>query len=147
MVRIMTIEDFDEVHALWMSISGFGIRSIDDSLDGISFFLKRNPNTSAVAIEDGHIVGAILCGHDGRRACLYHVCVSMRYRRRGIGHSMVNFCLEALKKEHINKVFLNAFVTNVGGNAFWRRLGWTDRKDMNYYDLTLNENNITIFNK
>ena len=80
MVRVMTIEDYDEVYALWMSIKGFGIRSIDDSKEGIEIFLKRNPTTCCVDVEDGKIVGAILCGHDGRRACLYHVCVSEQYR-------------------------------------------------------------------
>ena len=78
MVRVMTIEDYDEVYALWMSIKGFGIRSIDDSKEGIEIFLKRNPTTCCVDVEDGKIVGAILCGHDGRRACMYHVCVPDR---------------------------------------------------------------------
>ncbi len=32
-----------------------------------SVSLKRNPTTSVVAVEDDKIVGAILCGHDGRR--------------------------------------------------------------------------------
>ena len=61
-IRVMTIEDFDQVHALWMSIKGFGIRSVDDSKEGVERFLKRNPTTSVVAEEDGKIVGAILCG-------------------------------------------------------------------------------------
>ena len=69
-IRVMKIEDFDRVHALWMSIKGFGIRSVDDSREGVERFLKRNPTTSVVAEEDGKIVGAILCGHDGRRGCL-----------------------------------------------------------------------------
>ena len=30
MVRMMTIEDYDQVRALWMTIKGFAIRSIDD---------------------------------------------------------------------------------------------------------------------
>ena len=79
-IRVMTIEDFDQVHALWMSIKGFGIRSVDDSKEGVERFLKRNPTTSVVAEEDGKIVGAILCGHDGRRGCLYHVCVDVNHR-------------------------------------------------------------------
>ncbi len=145
MVRKMTIEDYEEVFALWNSIDGFGIRTIDDSFEGIDMFLKRNPNTSAVDVEDNKIVGAILCGHDGRRACLYHVCVSKDYRRHGIGKKMVNFCLERLKEEKICKVCLNAFVTNEVGNAFWQRMGWTLRDDMNYYDHTINENNLTEF--
>ena len=67
MVRLMTIEDYEEVHALWMKIKGFAIRSIDDSREGVELFLRRNPTTSVVAVEDGRIVGAILCGHDGRQ--------------------------------------------------------------------------------
>ncbi|WP_026651676.1 GNAT family N-acetyltransferase [Butyrivibrio proteoclasticus] len=145
MVRVMTMDDYEEVYKLWNSIHGFGIRSLDDSREGIEIFLKRNPTTSAVAIEDGKIVGAILCGHDGRRACLYHVCVSEKYRMHGIGKKMVNFCCEQLKKEKINKVCLNAFVTNTVGNRFWQKMNWNLRSDMNYYDLALNEDNKTIF--
>ena len=104
MVRVMTPEDYDAVYALWMSIHGFGIRSMDDSREGIEIFLKRNPTTSAVDVEDGKIVGAVLCGHDGRRGCLYHVCVSEQYRRHGIGKKMVEFCVQALQAERINKV-------------------------------------------
>ena len=145
MVRTMKLEDFEQVHDLWMSIKGFGIRSVDDSREGIEVFLKRNPTTSVVAEEDGRIVGAILCGHDGRRGCLYHVCVEKGYRRRGIGKAMVVYCMNALKSEHINKVSLIAFTQNDIGNAFWNCIGWTKREDLNYYDFTLNEDNITTF--
>ncbi len=146
-VRTMTIEDFDQVHALWMTISGFAIRSIDDSRKGVERFLRRNPTTSVVAEEDGKIVGSILCGHDGRRGCLYHVCVHKDYRMRGIGKAMVVYAMNALKAEEISKVSLIAFTRNDIGNAFWNRIGWTRRLDLNYYDFTLNEKNITEFNK
>ena len=145
MVRVMKIEDYNEVFALWNSIDGFGIRTIDDSKEGIEMFLTRTPTPSAVDVEDGQIVGAILCGHDGRRASFYHVCVRKDYRRHGIGKEMVEFCKERLKEEKICKVSLNAFVTNKVGNAFWQRMGWTLRDDMNYYDFALNENNLTEF--
>ena len=145
MLRVMTIDDYDQVYALWKTIKGFGIRSVDDSREGIRRFLKRNPSTSVVAEEDGKIVGAILCVHDGRRGCLYHVCVDPAYRMRGIGKSMVVFAMEALKKEEINKVSLIAFTKNDIGNAFWKEIGWTKRQDLNYYDFTLNEENIIAF--
>ncbi len=145
MIRVMTIEDYDEVYALWKKIRGFGIRSVDDSREGIDRFLRRNPTTSVVAIEDDRVVGAILCGHDGRRGCFYHVCVDENYRMRGVGKSMVVYAMEALKKEKINKVSLIAFTKNDIGNAFWKEIGWTKREDLNYYDFTLNEENITAF--
>ena len=130
-----------------MTISGFAIRSIDDSRIGVERFLRRNPTTSVVALEDGKIVGSILCGHDGRRGCLYHVCVHRDYRMRGIGKAMVVFAMNALKAEEISKVSLIAFTKNDIGNAFWNQIGWTKRLDLNYYDFTLNENNITKFNQ
>lgn len=147
MIRPMTIDDYDEVHNLWMTIKGFGIRSVDDSREGVERFINRNPGLSVVAIEDGKVVGAILCGHDGRRGCLYHVCVDPAYRMHGIGKAMVVMAMNALKEEHINKVSLIAFTQNDIGNAFWKCIGWTKREDLNYYDFTLNEANITEFNK
>ncbi len=146
-VRTMTTADYEGVHDLWMTIKGFAIRSIDDSKEGVERFLARNPETSVVAVADGKIVGAILCGHDGRRGCLYHVCVHEAYRMRGIGKAMVVFCMEKLKAEQISKVSLIAFTANDIGNAFWRQIGWTKREDLNYYDFVLNEKNITEFNK
>lgn len=147
MIRVMTIDDYDGVYSLWTSIQGFAIRSIDDSKEGVESFLKRNPTTSVVAVEDRKIVGAILCGHDGRRGCFYHVCVHPEFRRKGIGKEMVVFCMNALKAEKINKVSLIAFTKNDIGNAFWKQIGWTKREDLNYYDFTLNDENIVKFNE
>lgn len=147
-IRAMTPEDYEGLRALWMTIRGFGIRSLDDSREGVERFLTRNPGISVVAVsEEGVIVGGILCGHDGRRGCLYHVCVREDCRRLGIGKAMVVFCMNALGAEGINKVSLIAFTRNDIGNAFWRQIGWTRREDLNYYDFTLNEANITAFNQ
>lgn len=147
MVQVMTIEDYDEVYALWKSIRGFAMRSVDDSREGVDRFLRRNPTTSVVAKCDGKVVGAILCGHDGRRGCLYHVCVNPAYRLRGIGKEMVVFAMEALHKEGISKVSLIAFTENDIGNAFWKTIGWNERLDLNYYDFVLNKENIIAFNQ
>ena len=144
-IREMKIEDYDQVFALWKTIKGFGIRSVDDSREGIERFLKWNPGLSVVAEEKGMIVGAILCGSDGRRGCLYHVCVHKDFRRQGIGKTMVIWCMEKLRELQINKVSLIAFTKNDVGNAFWKEIGWTKREDLNYYDFTLNEKNITAF--
>ncbi|WP_455714439.1 GNAT family N-acetyltransferase [Anaerosporobacter sp.] len=144
MIRKMIIEDYDKVYKLWTSIEGFAIRSLDDSYEGIERFLKRNPNTSVVYEENNEIIGAILCGHDGRQGCFYHVCVDKNHRNRGIGHEMVKIALDALKEEKINKVNLVAFTQNEVGNTFWSELGWQFRKDLNNYDFTIREDKITV---
>ena len=146
-IREMKASDYEAVKALWMTIKGFAIRSIDDSREGVQKFIARNPGLSTIAVEDDHVVGAILCGHDGRRATLYHVCVEEPYRKRGIGKAMVVRCMQELQKEGINKVALIAFTHNDVGNAFWKEIGWTERKDLNYYDFTLNTENIVRFNE
>jgi len=146
-IRTMTIEDYDAVYALWKTIRGFGLRSIDDSREGTKRFLLRNPGTSVVAELEGRIIGSILCGHDGRTGCFYHVCVDERYRRQGIGKQMAAAAMRALQEEQINKVSLIAFKKNEIGNQFWNGFGWTRRADANCYDFVLNEENITRFNE
>ena len=146
-LRPMVIEDYEQVYDLWNGIHGFAMRSIDDSREGVERFLKRNTGISVVAECGDKIVGAILCGHDGRRGCMYHVCVHENYRKHGIGKAMAVFCMNALKEEHINKVNIIAFKSNELGNSFWKEEGWTIREDLNYYDFTLNEDNITRFNQ
>ena len=141
----MSEDDYDDVHALWMTIRGFGIRALDDSREDIGRFILRNPTTSVVAKADGRIIGSILCGSDGRQGALYHVCVAQEYRRRGIGTHMVGYCMHKLKEMGINKVSLIAFTANDAGNAFWKQIGWTRKSDVNYYEFVLNEKNITRF--
>lgn len=144
----MKISDYPKVRALWMKIPGFAIRSIDDSEEGVSRFLKRNPDTCVVAADgaDGRIVGSILCGSDGRFATFYHVCVDPDYRRMGIGRMMVNACIQALRKEKINTIHLTAFQDNELGNSFWSGMGWRKQENVNRYELKINEENITRFN-
>ena len=145
-IRSMVIGDYEQIRSLWNTIHGFAIRSIDDSQEGVRRFIERNPGISVVATLEDQVIGAILCGHDGRRGCLYHVCVHPDHRLQGIGRQMVVFCMQKLKAEKINKVSLIAFTKNDIGNAFWKEIGWTKREDLNYYDFTLNEDNIVRFN-
>ena len=60
-IREMTIEDYGQVYELWTEIKGFGIRTVDDSREGVERFLRRNPTTSVVAVQNGRIIGNILC--------------------------------------------------------------------------------------
>ena len=145
-IRTMEESDYEEVYELWTTIHGFAMRSLDDSKEGILKFIKRNPNTSVVAVVDGKIVGSILAGHDGRHGSFYHVCVHEDYRKHGIGKAMVTSAMIRLKNEGINKVQLVAFSGNEIGNHFWHAEGWRERGDYNTYDFVLNDENIIKFN-
>jgi ribosomal protein S18 acetylase RimI-like enzyme len=141
-IRVMTIEDYDSVYKLWSNTAGIGIRSLDDSREGISKFLLRNPASNFVALMNNEIVGVILSGHDGRRGYIYHALVTADFRGQGIGKALTEAVYAALKEEGINKIGLVVFKNNEIGNPFWKSQGWEQRTDLNYYNKSINMNNI-----
>jgi len=44
-LRKMTIDDYEAVYNLWINTPGMGLNNLDDSYEGISKYLVRNPNT------------------------------------------------------------------------------------------------------
>lgn len=135
----MTISDYPDLFTLWKNTPNMGLRSLDDSKEGISAFLKRNPNTSFTAYEDGQLVGAILCGHDGRRGYIYHTVVLPKYRNRGIASSLVEMAVNALKEEGITRVCLNVMETNEQGKSFWLGKGWEKKDFLGFYSKSVTE--------
>ncbi len=140
-IRPMQLKDYEKVYALWTGTAGMGMRSLDDSFEGIQKFLQRNPGISFVAEEREELVGVLLCGHDGRRGYIYHAAVRSDCRKQGIGRALVDASLKALKAEGIHKVALVAFKTNELGNAFWESEGFEERKDLIYRNKSLNNEN------
>lgn len=138
-IRKMVIEDYNAVYELWSNIPGMGLNDKDDSFDGISRYIKRNPDTSFVALCENKFVGAILAGHDGRRGFIYHSAVLPEYRKQGIGKTLVEKALDELKEQGISKVGLLAFSANESGNQFWKRMGFGSRDDCTYRDKILVE--------
>ena len=138
--RVMTPDDYDRVYALWMSCKNMGFNNVDDSREGITRYLKRNPNTSFVAeMPGGRIAGVVLAGHDGRRGFIHHMAVAEDCRRQGIATVLLRRALEALKAEGISKTALLVFNRNEAGNAFWERQGFTARTDVTYRNRALTE--------
>jgi putative acetyltransferase len=125
----MTIDDYDAVLALWQASEGVGL-SDADSRESIAGYLTRNPGHSFVAEVDGALVGAVLCGHDGRRGYIHHLAVHPNYRRQGIGQELVTYCLAALREAGIQKCHLFVFDGNRNGRAFWQNIGWTERVEL-----------------
>jgi len=136
-IRKMAIDDYDKIYALWLSCRGMGLNDIDDSREGIARYLQRNPDTCFAAEEEGEILGAIMAGHDGRRGYIYHTAVHPDSRRRGIGRMLAEAALEALRECGISKVALVAFGRNEAGNAFWEKMGFSERTDLVYRNRAL----------
>lgn len=136
-IRIMKIEDYESVYALWLSCSGMGLNNIDDSREGIKRFLERNPDTCFLAEENSVIVGVIIAGNDGRRGYIYHTAVSPEYRHHGIATKLVDKVMKSLAELGISKVALVVFERNETGNAFWEKQGFTQREDLVYRNKSI----------
>lgn len=136
-IRNMQLDDYDSVYDLWLNCPGMGLNNLDDSRDGIATYLVRNPDTCFVAVEQETIIGAILTGHDGRRGYLSHTAVLPAHQRQGVGKRLVEIALKTLEEQGINKVNLVAFAHNEKGNAFWEKMGFTQRPDLIYRNRAL----------
>ena len=138
-IRSMTMDDYEKVYELWVSCTGMGLNTLDDSKAGIERFLQRNPDTCFVAEAEGVVVGVILVGNDGRKGYIYHAAVDPNYRRQGIAESLVDTAMTALQKIGIHKAALVAFDSNRIGNDFWEKMGFTVRNDLVYRNKALTE--------
>lgn len=128
-LREMTIDDYKSVYAVWAGSEGIGL-SDADSKEGIKRFLARNPGLSYIALDGVQIVGAALCGHDGRRGYIHHLAVLTSHRKRGIGKSLVSRCVYALMQIGISKCHLFVFDENQDAINFWQKVGWSQRVEL-----------------
>jgi ribosomal protein S18 acetylase RimI-like enzyme len=128
-LKEMTIQDYDEVLALWSASEGIGLSDVD-SKESIKRFLARNPGLSFIAVDGDQLVGAALCGHDGRRGYIHHLAVRPSHRRQGIGRSLVGRCMYALLSIGIGKCHLFVFDDNQEAIAFWEKVGYTQRVEL-----------------
>jgi ribosomal protein S18 acetylase RimI-like enzyme len=141
-IENMSMDDYDELYQMWSGTHGMTLRTIDDSKEGIERLLTRNPTHNFVCRIDGHIVGGILCGHDGRKGCIYHAVVQEHYRKRGIGKALVECVIQSLKEEHITKIGIVVNADNLSGNSFWEALGFEHFDDLVYRILPIDELNM-----
>lgn len=128
-LRLMTAADYDAVIDLWRRSEGVGL-STSDTRERIEAYLARNPGLSQVAVAEDYIIGAVLCGHDGRRGLLYHLTVDREWRGRGLGRRIVDRAFSLLGEQGIEKAYIMVFRQNKEGRGFWETVGWESRKDL-----------------
>ena len=134
--RQLTMDDFNDVTALWQNTENIGL-SQADSYEQITKFLERNPGLSFVALVQDRIAGAVLCGHDGRRGCIYHLVVTPQHRGFGIGRELVNLCLRGLAQAHIERCHIHVYAENQSGLAFWKNGGWFTRPELELLSIDI----------
>ena len=123
--RAFLLSDYENACALWCECEGLDICE-GDSREEISGYLARNPDLSRVVEVDGALAGAALCGHDGRRAFIYHLAVATAFRGRGVGKLLLEDCVRALRTTGIQRAIILVANDNSLGHDFWLRNGWEE---------------------
>ena len=129
-----TEQDCLEVLSLWANTPGVHLHDNgEDSLEGILAYLERNPGLSFIAKHAGKIVGAVICGHDGRRGLVHHLAVDLQFRKIGIGKTLLQMCIEQLREVKIKKCLLFVLKDNAEAEAFYRSLRWQEETIVKVY--------------
>ena len=123
--REFVLGDHAQAVALWSEIDSVEICE-GDSREEVAEYLKRNPGLSRVAEIDGKMVGAVMCGHDGRRGFIYHLAVAEKYRGKGVGKLLLDDCLRGLQKAGLKRAIILVEGQNAAGHKFWLREGWEE---------------------
>ncbi|MCA8993834.1 MAG: GNAT family N-acetyltransferase [Planctomycetaceae bacterium] len=121
----MQTKHVPQVLDLWNQTEGLILTFSDNEHDRSGYFVD-NAEMSQVALAEGKVVGAVLCGCDGRRGYLHHLAVAENYRRKGIGSALVDACLAQLARVGILQCNLFVIDDNAAGRKFCEKQGWSE---------------------
>jgi putative acetyltransferase len=123
-VREFVAGDIRSALELWATTEGIGLNE-SDTPEALERFLQRNVGFSAIAaLGDGTVIGAVLCGHDGRRGTIHHLAVAKSHRGRGVAKHLLQHCVERLEEAQIPRCNLFLYGDNLDGLNFWQHNGW-----------------------
>ncbi|MCS7246885.1 MAG: GNAT family acetyltransferase [Anaerolineales bacterium] len=133
--RVRTFEfpqDYEPVIRLWR-IAGGGVHlGPSDTYEEIAKKLQRDPQLFLVAEKEGHVVGAVLGGFDGRRGLVYHLAVHPAERNRGVATALMEELEHRFRKIGCRRVYLLVAPENTTAQQFYERRGWQRMEILTY---------------
>ncbi|MGH8526925.1 MAG: GNAT family N-acetyltransferase [Gammaproteobacteria bacterium] len=140
LIRPMRDDDIEPCIELWREIEGIILRDESDNRPALETFLGRNPGLSFVAEDDARVIGSILCGHDGRRAHIYHLAVREGLRRARCATDLFNVSLKAIQSQGITRCHAYVRARNLTALKFWTSVGAALRRDIDVVTLSVDVN-------
>jgi ribosomal-protein-alanine N-acetyltransferase len=128
MVRLATLADLDEI--LRLAADAFGASAWSRRM-----FLRileeaeRSPLSRTVLVGSGMqgaIGGYVVAQRAADEAEIQALAVAAVQRRHGLGSELVGAVLERLASQSVKLVFLEVRVSNLGAQAFYRHLGFSE---------------------
>ena len=87
--------------------------------------LQVNPEWFLVGVLGGHIVATCMAGYEGHRGWINYLAVSPKYRRQGIGMSIMEEAENRLRFGGCPKINLQVRETNQEVIRFYAKIGYT----------------------
>jgi ribosomal protein S18 acetylase RimI-like enzyme len=129
-------QDYPAVYALWQQAGdGIHLRRSDEP-DEIAKKNQRDPDLFLLAEQDGHIIGSVLGGFDGRRGMIYHLAVAPSYRRQGVGAILMAEVENRLRARGCIRCYLLVTKDNHDAIRFYEERSWV-RMDLHAYGKDL----------
>jgi ribosomal protein S18 acetylase RimI-like enzyme len=100
-----------------------------DDVDSIVKLIRFDEEALIVAVDDGQIVGSVICGWDGWRGAIYRLAVHPRYRRKGMAQRLVAEAEDRLRAKGAVRSAAIVVSTEVQATGFWRSSGWEEQKE------------------
>lgn len=119
-------QDYPRVIDLWNRCGpGVQVRKSDDP-EEIRKKLQRDPELFIVAEHQGHVVGTVLGGFDGRRGMIYHLAVEPAFRAHGVGGKLMREVEARLASKGCLKAYLMVTNENEEIIPFYEKRGWSE---------------------
>ena len=121
-IREFRLADYDSVLELWLE-AGLLFRP-GDRKDEVAKKIKRDPELFLVAEGRGKILAAVMGAWDGRRGWIYHLAVTSKAQRRGVGTILVRELERRMSRKGVVKVNAVVYRDNRKSRGFFKNLGY-----------------------
>jgi ribosomal protein S18 acetylase RimI-like enzyme len=118
-------QDVDAARVLWENSAPGVHLGRSDEPGEIARKLQRDPDLFLVAESDGHLIGTVIGGYDGRRGMVYHLAVHQAFQGLGIGGALMEEVERLLTLKGCMKAYLMVTPENLQVIDFYNHRGWS----------------------
>ena len=122
-IRSFRSDDQQAVIRLWEKCA-LVVPQNDPAAD-IACKLQVQPDLFLVGVLDAAIVATVMAGYDGHRGWINYLAVAPRYRRIGVGRTMMAAVEDRLRRLGCPKINLQVRQSNADVIEFYHRLGFS----------------------
>ena len=102
-------------------------RPWNDPAADLTRALAGPSSTVLAAIDDEHLLGTVMVGHDGHRGWVYYLAVHAARRGTGLGRTLMTAAESWLEQQGMSKVQLMVRSNNRAVIGFYEELGYVDQ--------------------